>query len=123
MLHAYCRFPRAFDALVLQSGSFFVPSLDSQERHFGHYRRITRFTAALHGGGPEGDGLPPRPVPVVLTCGAIEENAANNRLMAATLAGHGYPAELHEGADAHNYTAWRDAFDPHLTRLLQQVTP
>ena len=21
----------------------------------------------------------------------------------------------------HNYTAWRDAFDPHLTRLLQEV--
>jgi enterochelin esterase-like enzyme len=139
MLHAYCRYPGSFDALFLQSGSFFVPSLDSQERHFGHYRRITRFTAAVHGGGPEGggpagagpagsesergDGLPLRPVPVVLTCGAIEENAANNRLMAAALAGHGYPAALHEGADAHNYTAWRDAFDPHLTRLLQQVTP
>jgi enterochelin esterase family protein len=129
MLHAYCRYPGSFDALFLQSGSFFVPSLDSQERRFGHYRRITRFTAAVHGSGPEGtgpegsEGLPTRPVPVVLTCGAIEENAPNNRLMAATLARHGYPAALREGADAHNYTAWRDAFDPHLTRLLQQVTP
>ena len=33
----------------------------------------------------------------------------------------GYPAELHELPDMHNYTAWRDGFDPHLTRLLGQV--
>jgi len=27
-------------------------------------------------------------------------------------------APLHELTDTHNYTAWRDAFDPHLARLL-----
>jgi enterochelin esterase family protein len=116
MLHAYCRYPDAFDALFLQSGSFFMPSLDSQERWFPHYRRITRFTARLHAGG-----VPSRPVPVVLTCGAIEENAPNNRVMAQTLAGRGYPVTLHELSDLHNYTAWRDAFDPHLSRLLRDV--
>ncbi len=114
MLHAYCRYPDSFDALFLQSGSFFTPALDSQERRFPHYRRIIGFTADVHGGG-----LPARPVRVVLTCGATEENAANNRLMAQTLRAHDYPADLHEVADMHNYTAWRDAFDPHLTRLLQ----
>ncbi len=56
-----------------------------------------------------------------MTCGAAEENAANNRLMAQTLRAHDYPAELHEVADLHNFTAWRDAFDPYLTRLLQQA--
>jgi enterochelin esterase family protein len=30
----------------------------------------------------------------------------------------GYDAALHELADLHNYTAWRDAFDPHLTGVL-----
>jgi enterochelin esterase-like enzyme len=118
MLHAHCRYPGSFDALFLQSGSFFVPRLDSQERRFPHYRRIIGFTADVHAGG-----LPARPVPVVHTCGAIEENAANNRLMRATLRAHDYPATLHEVRDMHNYTAWRDAFDPYLTSLLQQVSP
>ena len=54
-------------------------------------------------------------MPVVLTCGAAEENIHNNRLMARTLAAQGYPASLHEVPDMHNYTAWRDAFEPHLT--------
>ncbi len=42
MLHAYCRYPDSFDALFLQSGSFFTPALDSQERRFPHYRRDHR---------------------------------------------------------------------------------
>jgi enterochelin esterase family protein len=57
----------------------------------------------------------------VLTCGIIEENLDNNRLMATTLQSLGYPAELHEVRDVHNYTAWRDAFDPYLTGLLSAV--
>ena len=60
----------------------------------------------------------PRAVPVVLTCGAIEENISNNRLMAQALQAQGYDATLNEVPDVHNFTAWRDAFDPHLTRLL-----
>jgi len=118
MLHAHCQYPDAFDALFLQSGSFFVPRLDSQERWFPHYRRVTRFTARVHAGG-----LSARPVPTAMTCGAAEENAANNRLMAQTLARQGYPVTLHEIADLHNYTAWRDAFDPGLTELLRVACP
>ena len=45
MLHAHCRYPDAFDALFLQSGSFFSPRLDGQERRFRYYRRITAFVA------------------------------------------------------------------------------
>jgi enterochelin esterase-like enzyme len=114
MLHAHCRYPGSFDRLFLQSGSFFVPRLDGQERRFPYFGRITAFTARVRDGG-----FPDRPVPVVLTCGAIEENADNNRAMTATLSRHGYPAILHEVRDTHNYTAWRDAFDPYLTGLLQ----
>ncbi len=117
MLHAHYFYPDAFDALFLQSGSFFTPSLDGHERRFPYYRRITAFVAGVHAGR-----LPGRPVPVVLTCGVIEENLANNRLMAATLTDHGYPASLREVPDMHNYTAWRDALDPHLTGLLRQVS-
>jgi enterochelin esterase-like enzyme len=117
MLHAYCRYPGCLDALFLQSGSFFTPDLDGQERRFPYYRRIVGFTADLYGGG-----LPERPVPAVLTCGVIEENVANNRLLAGALAAHDYPATLHEAPDLHNYTAWRDAFDPYLTGLLRQAS-
>jgi len=116
MLHAHCRHPDAFDALFLQSGSFFSPLLDGQERWFPYYRRVVRFVAQARAGG-----LPARRIPVALTCGALEENAGNNRLMTGALRAAGYPATLHELPDLHNYTAWRDAFDPYLTRLLQEV--
>jgi enterochelin esterase family protein len=119
MLHAHCRFPDAFDALFLQSGSFFSPLLDGQERRFPYYRRIVSFVSAVHGAGKH--GLPGRPIPVELTCGVIEENAENNRLMTKTLRAHGYPACLHTVPDMHNYTAWRDCFEPYLTKLLWQA--
>ena len=113
LLHAHCRRPGIFSGLFLQSGSFFAPDLDSQERGVPHYRRITTFTATLADGG-----LPEPGVSVVMTCGALEENVANNRRTQRLLTAAGYPAWLHEGADLHNYTAWRDALDPHLTGLL-----
>jgi enterochelin esterase-like enzyme len=117
MLHAHCHYPDAFDALFLQSGSFFWPRFDSHEHRFPYYHRIVRFVTTVHDGG-----LPSRPVPTVFTCGAIEENIENNRLMIKTLHGRGYPATLHEVPDMHNYTAWRDAFDPPLTELLGRVS-
>ncbi len=117
MLHAYCRDPGCLDAMFLQSGSFFSPWLDEQERRFAYYRRITRFVASAHA-----RSLPPRPVPVVLTCGVIEENIENNRLMLQTLQSREYPATLYEVPDMHNYTAWRDAFDPQLTGLLRRAS-
>jgi len=39
----------------------------------------------------------------------------------AALRRQGYPAVLHAVPDAHNYVAWRDAFDPHLADLLTKV--
>jgi enterochelin esterase-like enzyme len=121
MLHAQCRYPDAFDGLFLQSGSFFCPRFDDQERWFRYYPRVVRFVASVLDTGVNPRGLPDRRVPVVLTCGAIEENLSNNRLVRQALRARGYQAALHEVPDMHNYTAWRDAFDPHLTRLLRQV--
>ena len=60
----------------------------------------------------------PSPLPVMMSCGLLEENLGNNRAMAAILDGLGYQVELQEVRDVHNYTAWRDAFDPALTGLL-----
>jgi enterochelin esterase-like enzyme len=118
MLHAHCQYPDAFDALFLQSGSFFWPRFDSPERSFPYYRRVVGFVTGVH----DGVRPPSRSVPAVLTCGMIEENIENNRLMAETLRGRGYPAILREVPDMHNYTAWRDAFDPYLTELLGRVS-
>lgn len=116
MLHTHRRHPGILGALFLQSGSFFTPRFDSHEARFPRYGRIVRFVRETL----SGKSLPD-PVPVALTCGAAEENVHNNRLMARALATQGYPAELHEGPDLHNYTAWRDSFEPHLTRLLARA--
>jgi enterochelin esterase-like enzyme len=116
MLHAQRRHPGTFGALFLQSGSFFTPQFDSQESGFPRYQRIVRFVRATLR-----EGVHPDPVPVALTCGCAEENMENNSLMARTLANQGYPATLHEVPDLHNYTAWRDAFEPHLTSLLART--
>ncbi|HEU5471443.1 MAG TPA: alpha/beta hydrolase-fold protein [Actinophytocola sp.] len=114
-LHAQRRYPNTVGGLFLQSGSFFVPEHDECERNYRYYPRVTRYVATVRHAGPG------PAVPVTLTCGAVEENANNNRLMADILRRQGYPATLHEVPDAHNYVAWRDALDPHLTGLLARV--
>jgi enterochelin esterase family protein len=115
-LHIQRRYPDVVGGLFLQSGSFFVPQYDECEKDYVYYRRVTRYIGAVLRG--QGTG---RQVPATLTCGVLEENVHNNRLMTATLRRQGYPAELHELPDAHNFVAWRDAFDPHLTDLLNRV--
>ena len=116
MLHAQRRHPRTFGALFLQSGSFFTPRFDAHEARFPRYQRIVRFVREA-----VRDGAHPDPMPVTLTCGWAEENVQNNRLMARALSTQGYSAALHEVPDLHNYTAWRDAFEPHLTGLLARA--
>jgi enterochelin esterase family protein len=114
MLHAQRRHPEVLSGLFLQSGSFFTRRYDAHEVRFSRYRRVVRFVREVR-------STRGRPIPVVLTCGSAEENVHNNRMMAATLAGQGYPVVLHEVPDMHNYTAWRDAFDPYLPQLLEQA--
>jgi enterochelin esterase family protein len=116
MLHAHVRHPRSFDGLLLQSGSFFRQRSDKQESGFDRYRRITRFV----GGVIRGDAVD-NPIPIAFTCGIAEENHANNLALAAALVDQGYPAWMAEVRDAHNWTCWRDAFDPHLPALVEAV--
>lgn len=117
MLHAHKRHARAFDGLFLQSGSFFRQRWDAQESGFERYRRITRFVGTVLRGS-EGD----RPVPVAITVGCAEENRENNRAVARALEEQGYTAWLAEIRDAHNWTCWRDAFDPHLPALIEAAS-
>jgi enterochelin esterase family protein len=116
MLHAHVRHPRSFDGLLLQSGSFFRQRSDKQESGFDRYRRITRFV----GGVIRGDAVD-HPVPIAFTCGIAEENHANNIALADALVDQGYPAWVAEVRDAHNWTCWRDSFDPHLPALVEAV--
>jgi enterochelin esterase family protein len=117
LVHAHVRHPKTFDALLLQSGSFFRQRHDKQERTFPRYRRITRFVGTVLRGVDV-----PRPIPVAITCGTGEENRANNEDLAAALTEQGYPAWLAYVRDGHNWTCWRDGFDPHLPALIEAVS-
>jgi enterochelin esterase-like enzyme len=114
MLHAHRRHPGMFDAMFLQSGSFFTRELDPQEQDTRSFDEVASFVLEMHEASTDS-----APVPTVMTCGAVEENLANNRLMAATLRRLGYDVTLHENRDAHNYTAWRDALHPYLGDLVR----
>jgi enterochelin esterase family protein len=116
MLHVHRRHPGLFGGLFLQSGSFFTAELDPQESQFSGFPAVSAFVGEVAAARSD-----PGPVPTVLTCGTVEENLANNRAMAEQLRRLGYPTELVVVRDAHNFTAWRDALDPHLTRLVTTV--
>ena len=72
LFHAHRRHPESFDALFLQSGSFFRRA-DVHERWFPRYDRIARFVGGVHRTRPE------RTIPIVLGCGTVEENLPANR--------------------------------------------
>ena len=91
-----------------------VPETDAQESGFSQFPAIVRFVASVHR-GPR----PTRPVPTVMTCGADEENLANNRRMVRVLLRLGYRVRFVVVPGGHDYTSWRAAFDPHLPDLLR----
>jgi enterochelin esterase-like enzyme len=116
LMHTRFLHPGAFGALMLQSGSFFRLRWDRQESGFPRFRRISRFVGQVLHAGPAAT-----PIPITLTCGAPEENLANNRAVATALRRQGHTVNLHVNRDAHNYVGWRDALDPHLTDLLARA--
>jgi enterochelin esterase family protein len=116
LLHTHWLHPGAFGALLLQSGSYFRQRWDAQESGFPRFRRIARFAGTVLNAQRAA-----APIPVTLTCGAPEENLANNRAVASALRRQGHPVALHVNRDAHNWTAWRDVLDPHLVDLLARA--
>ncbi len=99
-----------------QSGSFFQVRHDDAESGYQYFGRISRQVQTV---------LDTRrtehPLTIGMSCGSLEENAANNRDMAAALRRAGHDVTLREVPDLHNYTAWRDALDPGLTDVLRRV--
>jgi enterochelin esterase-like enzyme len=116
LVHAEWQYPGSFGGLFAQSGSFFQLATDPQEQGYPHFWRIHRFVQSVLSAQEPAS----RPE-VALTCGAIEENVHNNRVMARRMREHGYPVMYAEVPDVHTFTAWRDAFDPHLTELLHRT--
>jgi enterochelin esterase family protein len=115
-LHAEWTHPGTFAGLLLESGSFFTPELDAQESGYAHWQAVTEFVAEVL----SARSAPSTP-PLAVGFGTAEENAANNRLIAAKLASLGCPAALGEVRDGHTFTCWRDLLDPHLTDLLRRI--
>ena len=116
LLHARAVHPGAFGALMLQSGSYFRRRWDGHEAGFERFNRIARFVGTLLRAGRAAT-----PIPVAITCGAPEENLANNRAVASALRRQGHHVTFTINRDAHNYTAWRDTLDPHLPDLLARA--
>lgn len=116
MLHAQRVYPGSFGGLFLQSGSFFRRVLDRQESAWPRFSRICRFVETIDS-EPGWD----HPIPVSMTCGSVEENLANNQALARTLVRQGYDVSFAEHPDGHNWIAWRDSFEPHLSELLRRV--
>lgn len=114
LLHAHRRHPESFDALLLQSGSFFRRR-DVHERGFPRFERIARFVGSVLSRRPE------RTIPVTMLCGTVEENLDCNRALADALRRQGYDARFGEFRDAHNWVAWRDSLQPHLQQLLERT--
>jgi enterochelin esterase-like enzyme len=115
-LHAEWTHPGTFAGLFLQSGSFFTTDTDPQESGFSHFAEVTGFVRTVLAA----DTAPSTPL-IGMTCGSVEENVHNNRVMAARLSTLGCDVEYQESPDMHNFTAWRDVLDPCLTELLRSI--
>ena len=115
LLHAHRRHPNSFDGLFLQSGSFFRRR-DLYERWFPRFPRISRFVGSVLGGGT------PRPIPLTISCGNVEENLASNRVVAEALREQGHDVDFREFRDGHNWVAWRDDLHPRLSELIHRAS-
>lgn len=112
LLHSHHGGRAGWRGLFLQSGSFLRPG---RLLGFEHAPRIERFVASAEQAGAGA------PIPIVMTCGIVEENMADNRAMASALRTQGFRVQLHSCRDAHNWISWRDAWAPHLPALFAAV--
>ncbi|MEO6998974.1 MAG: alpha/beta hydrolase-fold protein [Terracoccus sp.] len=95
--------PGTFSGLLLQSGSFFRRGLDDEES-YEHWARITDFVSSVRRARKQrGDAT------VAMTCGADEENLANNRQLAQALARQGQTVDLTVVPGRHDWPQWRAA--------------
>jgi len=118
MLTLQRRHPGSISGLALQSGSFFTPELDPQESGYDFFDRVCAAVRQIGIGPDLSIDAPPRHVPTLLTCGAIEENRFNNEAMVSALRAQQYPVTFRLVPDAHTMIGWRDAWYPALDELI-----
>jgi enterochelin esterase family protein len=118
MLALQRRHPGSISGLGLQSGSFFTQELDPQESGYRHFGRVCAAVRQIGAGPDLSIDAPPRAVPTLLTCGAIEENRFNNEAMVTALRAQQYPVTFRLVPDAHTMIGWRDAWFPALDELV-----
>ena len=116
MLWTQHRHPALLQGLALQSGSYFTTVHDPQERGYSRFDHICDQVETLKSRTPQ------QVCPVLITCGAVEENRDNNEQMAQALTAQGYPVQMHLVPDAHTMIGWRDAWSPGLEQLLGRVS-
>jgi enterochelin esterase-like enzyme len=121
MLALQRRHPGSISALALQSGSFFTRELDSQERGYRYFDQVCAAVRLINAGPDLSIDAAPRPVPVLITCGSIEENRFNNEAMAAALKRQHHPVTVRIVPDAHTMIGWRDAWFPALDDLIRPL--
>jgi enterochelin esterase family protein len=112
-LHAHRLHPHLFDALCLQSGSYF----SSDEEYPDDYdpgHTIRPFVDEVHRARSF-----ERRVPVFMTCGLSEDNLGINRRMAKSLHDQGYPVMLTQTAGEHDWPYWKAALWPALMGSFQ----
>ena len=118
MLALQRRHPGSISALALQSGSFFCADLDAQESGYAYFEQICAAVRFISSGPDLAAAGTPRHVPVLITCGTIEENRLNNESLAAALERQHYPVTLRLVPDAHTMIGWRDSWFPALDDLI-----
>ncbi|NUO35660.1 MAG: esterase family protein [Dermatophilaceae bacterium] len=112
-LQAEWRHPGTFEALFLQSGSFFRKRVDDEE-DFEFWDRVTAFVSSVRRVRKRRTGAR-----IVMTCNTDEGNLTNNRQMAQVLAASCHDVAFHELPGRHDWSDWAAAFDPFLLTLLQ----
>lgn len=106
--------PGTFSGLLLQSGSFFRRGLDDEES-YEHWQRIIDFVASVRRARKQrGDAV------VAMTCGADEENLANNRQLAHALDRQGQAVDLTVVPGRHDWPQWRAALRLALPTLVDR---
>lgn len=121
MLALQRRHPGSISALALQSGSFFTAELDAQEAAYMRFEQVCSVVRLITSGPDMSMDTAPRSVPVLITCGTIEENRFNNEAMAAALRRQHHPVTVRLVPDAHTMIGWRDAWFPALDDLIRPL--
>lgn len=115
------RDPRV-SCVLTQSGSFFRPRTDPQEKaRFRWFDRVAALSSWMSELPPGVAAPAAHRLTIALTCGLREENLANNKLMNRALKAQGFEVTTEWLAGGHDFDSWRRALDPMWARVLSEA--